>query len=147
MEQKQLSPMAGWLFILIIAIIPLFLWASIPSQISAFSLLGIGKMLGLFGTTLFVLSFFLSTRLRILEKIFSGFNKIYDVHSKIGQIALILLLFHPIFLLQNYSISASSAVRFFIPSNNWAINWGIFALFGTLFLIAITLYLRPRYTI
>ena len=146
-EQKQSTSLIGWLFIATLSFMPVVLWVSIPDQISAFSLLGIGKILGLFGTALFSISFFLSTRLSILEKIFGGFNKIYDAHSKIGQAALIVLLFHPIFLLQNNSISASSAIRFFIPSENWAINWGIFSLFGMLILIIITLYLRPKYNL
>lgn len=107
----------------------------------------LGKILGLVGTILFSLSLILSSRLHFIEKIFNGLDKLYIKHSKIGQIALIMLLFHPIFLIPKYADNIHEAANFLSPGNNWANNWGRLSLVLMLVLIIITLYLRPKYNI
>ncbi len=147
MDLSSLKLSIGWYVLLGIALFPLVLWRLSPTQVPIVSMVGIGKAFGLLGTAFFSLSFILSTRLHILEKVFEGFNKIYSAHSKIGQLGLIFLLFHPLFLIQNNSDSLDQAIFFLLPSSNWAINWGIFGLALLLILIVVTLYLRPKYNI
>jgi predicted ferric reductase len=62
-----------------------------------------------------------------------------------GQIALILLLLHPLFLIPKYSGSLSYAASFLLPGQDWSINFGILALWTMLFLIILTLYFKPKY--
>lgn len=142
----------GWALIVGLSIAPIVLWFLAPAGIPRFSsfessMANIGQLLGLVGVSLFALNLILSARLHVLEKYFNGLNKVYERHGQIGQVALMMLLFHPLFLLFIYADSLSSAAIFLLPSANWPQNFGIFALAIMLSLIVITLYLRPRYHI
>ncbi|MFA6534487.1 MAG: ferredoxin reductase family protein, partial [Patescibacteria group bacterium] len=83
-----------------------------------------------------------------LEKYFHGLDKIYENHSRLGQIALILLLAHPLFLLPKYTSGDwQYAAVWLLPSANWAQNWGWFSLALMIGLLILTLYLRPKYNL
>jgi predicted ferric reductase len=57
--------------------------------------------------------------LKVLDRIFLPLNEIYKNHHIIGGIALILLIFHPLFLILNYlSFSTLSAYSFIIPNTS-----------------------------
>ena len=146
LNRYKLLNNSGWYLISLVTLIPVLIML-FSSSVPLVSYYGIGKLLGLVGTVLFSISFILSTRLKILQVIFVGFNKIYQVHSKIGQLALILLMFHPVFLLSNYAISPKSAFSFFMYSDNLAINFGISSLYLMLILIILTLYFVPKYNL
>lgn len=142
----------GWPVILALSFFPALLWAISPYSIKSVAsldifLLSVGQVTALVGTAMFALTLFLSARLATFEKIFKGMNDVYERHSKLGQLALILLLFHPMSLLPSYTSSIATAAGFLLPSSNWALNWGIFSLGSMLLLIVLTLYLRPRYNI
>src|SRR3989339_2149331 len=140
----------GWFLFLFLCFIPALLWLKAPSEdrFSNFTqtMTNIGQLLGLIGAAMFGLNLILSARIPWLEKYFDGLNKVYEKHSLIGQIALILLLFHPLFLLPQYSSGFfRQAAYFLLPGTNWAQNFGIFSLILMIVLIVLTLYLRPKY--
>lgn len=87
----------GNYLIIIATIVPVLLWWPY-SDFSALNkiFLSIGQVLGLCGSVLFSLNFILSARLRFLEGLFGGLNRIYIIHHIIGAISLILLLYHPV---------------------------------------------------
>ena len=62
------------------------------------------QALGLSGMAMFALNLVLSARLKWLESIFGGMNKIYIAHHILGGLAFILLLLHPLFLSDPYVI-------------------------------------------
>lgn len=132
--------------------IALILWLLSPTFIPRFSsfpitLSNIGQLLGLFGIILMSFNFFLSTRLKILDKYFFGLNNIYSKHNYFGQIAFILILFHPLLLIPKYSTEFTSLLQFLWFNDNWAKNFGILAFVVFLILIILTLYVRPSYQI
>jgi len=143
----------SWLFVWALCLFPIVLWVSATSLIDRFNLdfgtaIGsFGQVAGLVGTAMFAVSLFLSARLKIFEKYFGGLNGIYERHNQFGQMALILLILHPLLLLFKYAGSFTDAVAFLLPSSNWDYNFGIFSLGLMIFLIVLTLYLRPRYNI
>jgi len=140
-------------FVMAISAIGVLLWVLAPSTVFKFDntldvLRVLGQFFGILGFTLFGTSLILSAHFKFLENFFYGLNKIYERHSQIGQVAFMMLLFHPLLLLSNYNgYTFSGAINFFTPSNYWPINWGIFSLGLMILLIVLTLYLRPKYNI
>jgi len=83
----------------------------------------------------------------ILERLFNGINNLYNNHSRIGQIAFILLLAHPILLLSRYAQNSHDAITFFKLTSNLQHDLGVISLYLTIVTIILTLYLRPKYNI
>ena len=148
-DTKQFN--LGWLLVLIFSLVPVFLWFLAPSFVPHFSnfttsFSNIGQLLGLVGAAMFAINLMLSTRLKFIEKMFFGLNKVYYRHSHLGQIAFVLLIFHPLMLIPKYAgNSFNEAARFLLLGNDWAINWGWLALVGMILLIVFTLYLPIKY--
>lgn len=151
MQNKKIN--FGWIFVCILASMPVFLWLLAPANPPRFkdfetALANLGQVFGLVGAVLLSLNFLLSTRLKLLEKYFKGLNDVYVKHELFGKIAFALLLFHPLLLLSKYtSGSLVEAIKFLLPNNDWNTNYGILSLGVMLILIVLTLYLRPRYDI
>lgn len=143
----------GWLLVWILSLIPVVLWLYAPTPLPRFSnptitLSNIGQILGLVGFSLFGVNLLLSARLRWMEKLFHGLNNVYRRHGQIGQTALVMMLFHPLFLLAKYTGGSwRAAALFLLPSSNWPQNFGWLALTSMIILIVLTLYLRPKYNI
>ena len=96
----------GWTVIFLISLIPVFLFFAFGRGLEGFgdfssSLYTLGRIFALIGVTLFTLNFVLSTRLKFLEEIFGGLDKVYLVHGIVGGIAFMFILAHPIFLVAN----------------------------------------------
>ncbi len=88
----------------------------------------------------------LSTRLKFIENIFGGLDKVYIVHGILGGTALILVLSHPIFLVLNkIPDNIRLAAQYLLPGTYWSINFGIIALTGLLILVYITLFSKMKY--
>jgi predicted ferric reductase len=152
----ELRQIAGWIVIFLISIVPVFLWLIFGSGISDLTdyssiTHNIGKVFGLVGMTMFALTFVLSTRIKFIEDVFGGLDKVYIVHGILGGLALILILAHPIFLVlkfipQNVDLAATYLLPTFSASSvHWSVNFGIFALAGMIVLIFITLYTKMKY--
>ncbi|MDO8668666.1 MAG: ferric reductase-like transmembrane domain-containing protein [Candidatus Buchananbacteria bacterium] len=142
-----------WLAIVILSLVPALLWLLSPSLLPRLGSLravmsDLGQLAGLIGMALFSFSLILSARFRFLDKYFKGLNNVYAKHSLIGQVAFVLLLFHPLLLLFKYAGgSFSGAMLFLSLSSNWPKNWGWLALVLMISLIVLTLYLKPKYNI
>lgn len=148
-DTKQFNP--GWFIVLFLSLFPVVLWLLYTPTIPRFSnatvsLSNIGQIFGLVGATMFAINLMLSTRLKFIEKLFFGLNRVYERHSHLGQIAFMLLIFHPLFLLSKYAgNSFHQAALFLLPSSDWPINWGWLALVGMILLIVATLYIPLKY--
>lgn len=143
----------GWGLVGVLCFFPLALWAGATSLTARFAydfdtfMLSIGQITALVGTAMFAMSLILSGRFKFMEKYFGGLGGVYERHGQLGQVALMLLLVHPMMLLFQYTNSFSDAVDFLLPGTDWNYNWGIFSLGLMTFLIVLTLYLRPKYNI
>lgn len=71
----------------------------------------LGQALGLVGMAMFALNLVLAARLKWLEDIFGGMNKIYIAHHILGGTAFILLLLHPLFLIARYLTADGIALK------------------------------------
>jgi len=143
----------GWVIVLFFSFFPIILWLVSPAPIPRFSnfitsMANVGQLTALVGMAMFSINIILSARLRFLDVAFRGLHRVYYKHSLLGQLALVLLLLHPLFLLPKYSGgSFSTAASFLLPGSDWARNWGWISLAGMIGLIILTLYLRPKYNI
>ncbi|MGV8086943.1 MAG: ferredoxin reductase family protein [Candidatus Woesearchaeota archaeon] len=145
------SSVYGLTIITIISLIPVFLlFAYGPTSTNLLSYSEIthklGQITALIGVTLFALTFVLATRLRIIENLLGGLDKVYMTHGIIGSISLVLLLFHPILLVlkfipENFNLAA----EYLLPGIYWSVNFGIIALLGLAVLIGVTLYAKIKY--
>ena len=148
----KLKQNTGWSLVILFSILPIAIWIFIPriepifANISTLSA-SMGELFGLVGMVMFSLNFILSTRLHFIERLFNGLNNVYQKHNLLGQLAFILLLFHPLFLIPRYATALEEAASFLWISNSLARNLGIFSLMIMLLLIILTLYLRPKYNI
>lgn len=141
----------GWTTILLISLLPAFLWFKFGAGAEEFvdygsSVHSLGEIFGLVGMTLFALTFVLSTRVKEIEEVFGGLDKVYIVHGILGGVALILILFHPIFLVLRFiPQNISLAANYLLLSQHLSTNLGIFALIGLVILVYITLFTKMKY--
>ena len=141
----------GWVVIILLSLIPVYLWFKLGAGAIEFATYGdavhsLGEIFGLVAITMFAITFVLSTRIKIIEDIFGGLDKVYLVHGILGGTALILILFHPIFLVLRFVPSnLALAATYLLPSSYWSVNFGIIALIGMVALIYITLFTKMKY--
>ena len=110
-------------------------------------LLALSQYLSLIGTTLLCISFILSTRLHRLEEMFGGLDKVYGVHSVVGALNFVFLLNHPILLILNSLSNKIPALVYALPGNKLEYNFGIFALYLLILLLAFTIFIKLPYHI
>jgi predicted ferric reductase len=107
----------------------------------------LGQLTALIGISLFSLTLFLQTKLKLFDSLFNGLNRAYLSHHTIGAIAFILLLFHPLLLAIRYiPISVVTASNFLLPTLNQYSMWlGILSLLIMMLLIILTFFVSLRY--
>ena len=148
---SQTKIFLGWTGIILISLIPVFLFFAFGSGASSFrdfssSLYTLGRIFALVGVTLFTLNFILSTRLRFLEEIFGGLDKVYLVHGIIGGLAFMFILAHPIFIVANLIPKhIVQAAGYFIPGGILSLDFGLIAIVGLITLIFVTFFTRMKY--
>ncbi len=154
----------GWALIVIVTGIPVIRWFMLSTLSNRFGsvnlvFLSIGRLTGLIGFMLYAISLVLSIRRRWLESFFGGLNRVYIAHHITGGLALVFVLFHPVFLAFRYiELSALStikdAARSLLPKaihfdrsyyeiqDAVALNNGIIAFTGMVTLLFITFFVK-----
>jgi len=149
-NMRKVKSKRGILYILIILLLPTIYWLVIPRNeiLDGNILPAFGEISGILGVLLFSINLILSTRLKVVEKVFDGLNDVYAKHNTLGQISLMLLMLHPLLLIPRYAADINDAAKFIMPSpNNVPKTLGSVALSIMMFLIVLTLYLRPKYNL
>ena len=147
----KFKPTLGWIAIAALSLSPILLWWFFgpgPSDFNSYASVthSIGELSALIAITMFALTFVLSMRIKFIEDIFGGLDKVYIAHGILGGSALIMILMHPIFLVLKFIPSnIRQAALYLMPSNFWSVNFGIIAMLGFILLIAITLYSKMKY--
>lgn len=128
--------------------IPLVLWARSAPLESRFdgrfaSLTSVAVLCAFAGTSAFALNLVLGARLRPVEALFGGLDRMYKAHRVNGQIAFALLLGHVVLILASRAtISADTALDLLRPGAGWTVFAGVLA-FGALTVsIVLTLFVR-----
>ncbi len=141
----------AWVFILAVSFSPLFFWYQafpFPYRVSGASsiFLSLGEVTGLVGLTMYSLSIILSSKFKIVERLFGGLNVALVNHHLLGGVSFILILFHPLFNASSkLPESTQAALSYILPGKDWAINLGIAALLFTIALLLLTFFVALPY--
>ncbi len=149
---KNTTLKLAWLVIGIISLFPIFIWLVMQPLSSRFSgafqiLASLGQVTSLVGFALMAVVIIFASRLWFIERGLYGLNRVFIEHHRLGSIAFILLLAHPIFLALSYfTFSARSAALFLLPNlSAWPQALGTVSLLLMIVLLGITFYLAWRY--
>jgi len=146
MKLRALLSHSGVAAIVVLAAIPLVLWAlggSLPIRFASFASASrsVGQIAGLAGMALFAMGLIIEGRFRFVEPYFGGINRLYNIHHTVGALAFTLLLVHPLSLAAQYiPISVQYSMQFLVSLNDVAIDLGKAALALMAALLAITFY-------
>ena len=131
----------------VIICVPLGAWAlQAPFKQASTSwymaMLLLGQVSGIVGAQLFSITLILSARLKSLEFLFGGLDRMYTIHHRTGVIAFSLLALHPLFLAFRYIPDSLEDVMLFLLPEVADIgkNFGILSLLGMLGLLTLTFY-------
>ncbi len=169
----RLDTIAGWIVTGIVCGLPVLMWMQIHPLGSlhgglADVLLSTGQLTGLVGLVMYALNLVYATRLRFLERLFGGLNRVYIAHHILGGLALLFLAFHPMLLALRYAtFSLYEAAMLLLPNgltplsalfnssadahqlvlDQWAVFFGIIAFWGMVVLLVITFFVKLPYKI
>lgn len=105
----------------------------------------LAKISGLLGSVLIAWNFLIATKNILIEKLFNGLDKAYKIHNIIGNIAFILIINHPIFLIIN-SLPFNASKNYLVPSFlNLSYFFGIIALYVLIILVILTIFIDLPY--
>jgi predicted ferric reductase/mono/diheme cytochrome c family protein len=147
---RHLKPVAvrGPLVLAVLYIIPLVLWARSEPLDQRFSgqfatLTSIAVLCAFAGTSAFALNLVLGARLRPVETLFAGLDRMYRVHRINGQLAFVLLLGHfALILASRATLSATTALDLLGPGAGWTVFAGFLAFIALTISIVLTLFVR-----
>jgi predicted ferric reductase len=148
LTSDRLVGLRGPLLLVSLCATPLVLWMltqplDVRFQGRYLTLTSIAVLLALAGTSAFALNLVLGARLRPVETLFGGLERMYKAHRLNGQIAFLLLLGHVVFILASRAtISTSTALDLLRPSAGWTVFAGVLAFAGMLVAIVLTLFVR-----
>ncbi len=159
----------GWGIIILASFIPVVRWFMLEGFSDRFStvqstLVAFGQVTGIIGFILYAINMVLSIRMRWLESLFGGLNRVYIAHHITGGLAFICILFHPLFLAIRYiELSTLSTLKdageFLLPKSlrfdgsyyelqeAVAINNGIISFVLTVALLILTFFIKLPYRI
>lgn len=140
-------------FLACVLLIPTISWSmNAPFAVglqSSFSMLTlIGQITGIIGSQLFATALLLSARLKSVEYLFGGLDKMYVIHHRIGTIAFSFLAIHPLVLAFRYLADSVEDVMWFLIPLHKETPWyeimpkdfGIYALWSMFVLLFVTFY-------
>ena len=146
--ESRLVTLRGTLVLGVLYAVPLALWAGSVSLGASFdgryaTLTSLAVLSAYAGTAAFALNLVLGARLRPVEALFGGLERMYDVHRANGEIAFTLLLGHVVLILASRAtISTDAALDLLRPSAGWTVVAGVLAFSGMTVAILLTLFVR-----
>src|SRR5918992_946646 len=132
----------------ILYVMPLLLWANSAPLETRFvdtstTLTSIGVLFGLAGVTGFAMNLILGARLRFVEALMGGLERMYKAHRVNGRVAFLLILTHGILIFASRAVlSPEGAFDLLTPGIGWTTFLGPVALVLMAISIVLTLYVR-----
>lgn len=165
------SSRLGWPILLTLSFVPLVIWMFTPYALEqrffrggklnyGLTMQALGQALGLVGMAMFALNLTLGARLKTLESLFGGMNKIYIAHHILGGLSFVLLLLHPLFLIGQYLKSGAIGIKnsyvlyvanphcfanFSLINPECSYLWGVVALVLLISFLFITFFVKLPY--
>jgi predicted ferric reductase len=147
----KLGGLLGPLVLAFLYVVPLALWAATAPLGTRFdgrfqTLTSIAVLLAYAGTSAFALNLVLGARLRPVEALFGGLDRMYRAHRVNGELAFALLLGHVVLILASRAtISTESALDLLGPGAGWTVFAGVLAFTAMTVAIVVTLFVRVNH--
>jgi predicted ferric reductase/mono/diheme cytochrome c family protein len=144
----KLAPLRGPLVLMALCAIPLLLWARSgpldPRFDGSFATLeSVAVLCAFAGTSAFALNLVLGARLRFVEALFGGLDRMYKAHRVNGQVAFALLLGHvALILASRATVSNDTALDLLRPGAGRTVFVGVLAFAAMTVAILLTLVVR-----
>jgi predicted ferric reductase len=144
----KLAHLRGPLALVALCAAPLVLWARSAPLDSRFdgsytTLTSLAVLCALAGTSAFALNLVLGARLRFVETLFGGLDRMYRAHRVNGQAAFVLLLGHVVLILASRAtVSRETALDLLGPGAGWTVFAGVLAFAALTVAILLTLHAR-----
>jgi predicted ferric reductase len=141
----------GWMTVAVLCLAPLLFWTLARPLAERFAtpasaLKSLANIAALVGTAAFAVALVLASRLRVVERLFVGLDRMHRAHRCLGLIAVSLVALHALFLvLSRALLSGVLPWSLFTPAAGWRIFVGVVALAGLLAGLAVTLFARVRH--
>jgi predicted ferric reductase len=141
----------GRMTLVVLCLVPVLLWALAHPLAARFAtpasaLKSLANIAALVGTAAFALALVLGSRLRVVERLFVGLDRMYRAHRSLGLVAVTLVVLHALLLALSRALrSWGSAWTLFTPAAGWRIFVGVVALAGLFAGLALTLFARLRH--
>ena len=148
LASNRLRGYLGPLWLVTLCTVPVVLWAGSAPLAPRFegryaTLTSLAVVSAFAGTSAFALNLVLGARLRPVETLFGGLERMYKAHRLNGQVAFVLLLGHIVLILASRAtISISTALDLLRPSAGWTVLAGVLAFAGMTVAILLTLFVR-----
>jgi predicted ferric reductase len=141
----------GWTTVAVLCLAPVLLWALAQPPAGRFAttagtLKSLANIAALVGTAALAVTLVLGSRLRVVEWLFLGLDRVYRAHRTLGVVAVGLVVLHALLLALSLAVrSGAGAWTLFTPGAGWRIFVGVVALAGLLAALAVTLFARMRH--
>ena len=145
---SRIVPLRGPAALVALCVFPVVLWLGAAPLEGRFAgsyltLTSVAVALAFAGTAAFALNLVLGARLRFVEALFGGLDRMYAAHRATGKVAFVLLLGHVVLILASRgTISGSAALDLLGPGAGWTVFAGVLAFGAMTVAIALTLFVR-----
>jgi hypothetical protein len=150
-QSRMLARSRGWVTMAVLCLAPLPLWVLAHPLAERFAtpagaLKSLANIAALVGTAAFAVALTLGGRLRVVERLFVGLDRMYRAHRFLGLVAVSLVALHVLLLvLSRALLPGRSPWTLFTPGAGWKIFVGVVALPGLLAGLALTMFARMRH--
>jgi predicted ferric reductase len=137
----------------VVIVIPMILWAAAAPLSDRFTdtrttLVALGGMFGLAGVASFALNLILGARLRFIDALFGGLDRMYRLHRINGRVAFLLVLAHALLIVASRATdSAGAAFGILAGREGWTVTIGVIALIAMGVALFQTLYVRLNHEV
>jgi predicted ferric reductase len=150
-RRRLLTRSRGWTALAVLCLAPVLPWVLAHPLAERFAtpagaLKSLANIAALVGTAAFAVTLVLGSRLRTLERLFLGLDRMYRAHRLLGLAAVSLVALHALFLVfSRVLLPGVSAWTVVTPAAGWRIFIGVVALAGLLAGLALALFARMRH--
>jgi len=138
----------GPVLLLLLCAAPVLLWLGTVPLDNRFtgsyaSLTSVAVLCAYAGTTAFALNLVVGARLRLVESLFGGLDRMYRAHRRTGEAAFALLLGHVVLVLASRAtLSTETALDLLGPGAGWTVFAGVLAFAAMTVSLVLTLFAR-----
>ncbi len=142
-RQQIISP--GSLITIILILSPVAVWLGYNPDSIRDPVIALAKFNAFMAISTLSLNFVLSARLKFLEDIFHGLDRMYRVHKAVGRSSLFFMLLHPVFLAISSIDDTGVILSYIVPIGELEVSAGVIAVYLFILLITLTVAVRIPY--